>query len=380
MVETLNGRPTFAKIDLDALAFNLNSVKAFVGISTKYLAVVKADAYGHGAIECARRLSKEKIDWFGVALPEEGVELRLSGIKEPILCLGSFWPGQESAIIDHDITPVIFDLDKAELLNVEAKKRDIIVNIHVKIDTGMGRIGVRYLEIEHFATRLREFSNLNVDGIMTHFAAADDLSSDFTATQIRRFDACVAQFRALGFDPTYIDLANSPGAIAHPESRRSMVRLGGVLYGLGGDVLPAGIEKPDLRPVMSIHSKIALIKPVPKGESIGYGRTFVTQHDSIIASVPIGYHDGYGRNLTNNASMIINGKFAPVVGRVSMDWVTLDVTDIEGARIGNAVTIIGTDSGLTIKAEDLAAKLSTISYEVTCGISSRVPRIFEENT
>jgi len=378
MTEVLIGRPTKATIDLDALSFNLRSVRSFIGHEIQVMAVVKADGYGHGAVECARRLSREGVDWFGVALPEEGFELREAGIREPILCLGSFWLGQESLIIEHRLTPVIFEIEKAVLLNAEALRQGKIVDIHVKIDTGMGRIGVRYDEVEEFASRLTEFTSLKVDGLMTHFAAADDLSSDFTEQQIARFDRAVGVFRQNGSDPTYIDLANSPGAIAHPDSRRNLVRLGGVLYGLGGDVLPSGIEKPELLPVISVTSDIALIKRVPKGESIGYGRTFFAERDSLIASVPIGYHDGFARNLSNRAHVIVNGQLVPVVGRVSMDWITLDITDIKAVSVGTPVTIIGSDQNVSITAEDFARILSTISYEVTCGISARVPRIFKE--
>jgi len=379
MSQSTPHRPTRAEIDLDALAFNFRSVKTFVGDSVKYLAVVKADAYGHGAVECSRRLEAEGIDWLGVALPEEGLELRKAGIKGPILCLGSLWPGQESMMIDNDLTAVIFAIERAESLNAEAAKRGVVVDIHVKIDTGMGRIGVRYDETEQFAGVLRRFTNLNVDGIMTHFAVADDLGqNDFTHLQISRFNWAVEAFKQHGFAPTYQDLANSPGAIAHLNSRGNMVRLGGILYGLGGDVLPAGIDKPELRPVMSVLSEIALIKHVKKGESIGYGKTFVTKRDSVIASVPIGYYDGFGRNLSNQGNIIVSGRKAQVVGRVSMDWVTIDITDIDAVSVGTPVTIIGTEQDVSLKAEDIAATLSTISYEVTCGISARVPRIFQE--
>lgn len=378
MSASLTSRPTKSVIDLDALAFNFRSVKSFIGDEIEYMAVVKADAYGHGAIECSRRLSSEGIDWFGVALPEEGLQLREAGIDKPILCLGSFWLGQENLITENQLTPVIYQSDKAKSLNQTAESLGVTVDIHVKIDTGMGRIGVRFDEIETFAEQLTEFTNLNLDGLMTHFATADDLHGNFTGLQINRFNDCVGNFRKKGFDPTYIDLANSPGAIAHPDARGNLVRLGGVLYGLGGDVLPAGIEKPDLVPVMAVRSEITQIKKVPKGESIGYGRTFFTKRDTVIASIPIGYHDGYARNLSNIGSLIVNGKLATVVGRVSMDWVMIDVTDIDGAAVGTPVTIIGSEQGVSIKAEDIAALLSTISYEVTCGISARVPRIFEE--
>ncbi|MBK7934355.1 MAG: alanine racemase [Pyrinomonadaceae bacterium] len=372
-------RPTRCVIDLDALAFNFRSVRSFVGDTIKYLAVVKADAYGHGSIECSRRLEAEGIDWFGVALPEEGVELRDAGITSPILCLGSFWPGQESLMIEKNLTPVILTIDKARSLNAEAAKIGRIVDIHVKIDTGMGRVGVRYDKAEQFASEITKLPNLNIEGIMTHFAVADDLGqNDFTNQQISRFNWAVEAFKQYGSTPAYLDLANSPGAVAHTNTLGNMVRLGGVLYGLGGDVLPVEIEKPELKPVMSVVSEIAQVKSVETGESIGYGRTFIAGRDSVIASVPVGYYDGYPRGLSNQGSMIVKGKIAPVIGRVSMDWVTIDVTDIDDADVGTPVTVIGSERDLSIKAEDIAAMLSTISYEVTCGISARVPRIFKE--
>ena len=380
MTEIISQRPTWAEINLDNLAFNFHSVKKFVGSEIKYMAVVKADAYGHGAIECAKRLEAEGVDWFGVALPEEGVELRKAGIRKLILCLGGFWDGQETIALNYSLTPVIFQIEKAAVLNKAAAKRGTDVSIHVKIDTGMGRVGVRFDEVAEFAEALRSLSHLRVEGLMTHFAAADDLAQmDFTNLQIERFNAAVGVFREKGFTPAYLDLANSPGAVAHPASRGNLVRLGGVLYGLGGDVLPAGIEKPDLKPVMSLHTRIAHIKTVPAGETIGYGRTFTTHADSVIATVPIGYQDGYSRTLSNASRAIVRGRYVPVVGRVSMDWTTLDVTGIEDVTLGDEVVMIGEQDGSRVTAEDLARATNTISYEITCGINRRVPRLHKSN-
>jgi alanine racemase len=370
-------RPTWAEIDLNNLAANFRATKEFVGAGLKYMAVVKADGYGHGAVECARRLEKEGIDWFGVALPEEGVELREAGIRKFILCLGSFWEGQESLLLNHNLTPVIFRLDLARRFNRAAKERRIIADVHIKIDTGMGRVGVRYDAINEFADELKKFENLRVDGLMTHLAAADNLKENpFTDLQVKRFEECVAIFQEKGFRPSYRDLANSPGAVGHPNTRGNMVRLGGVLYGLGGDVLPKEIEKPALRPVLSLYSRIALLKKVPAGETLGYSRTFETVRESVIATVPIGYQDGYLRQLSNSGRALLNGNYAPIVGRVSMDWILLDVTDIPGCEIGDKVTLIGEENGNSVTAEEIAIKTGTISYEVTCGISSRVPRIY----
>ena len=378
MIRQNSQRPTAAFVDLDALAFNFRSSKQFIGPDLAYMAIVKADAYGHGAVRCAQRLESEGIDWFGVATLEEGVELREARIRQPILILGGLWPGQESTALSHDLTPAIFRLDQAESLNKTAFEQGKIAKIHVKIDTGMGRIGFRTEDIENVAERLLRLPNIEIEGLMTHFAAADQLAeTDFTNLQISRFERVVEIFHSNGIRPNYMDMANSPGAVAYPDSRSNLVRLGGILFGLAGDMLPAGIEKPELRPVMTLRSKIAMVKKVLKGETVGYGRTFVAERDSLIATIPIGYHDGFSRSLSNIGQVIINGEFAPVAGRVSMDWTTVDVTDIRDAKVGDLVTLIGSEGGKTIRAEDIAQTLRTISYEVTCGIGSRVPRIYQ---
>lgn len=370
-------RPTWTEINLDNLAFNFRSVRDFIGKPVKYMAVVKADAYGHGAVECSRRLEAEGVDWFGVALPEEGIELRQAGISKLILCLGGYWPGQEQLILNYRLTPVVYQLDRAELLNRAARERGTLAAVHVKIDTGMGRLGVRFDETSIFAQRLKSFENLRLEGLMTHFAAADDLAENaFTQMQARRFYDAVEVFRRNGHNPSYLDLANSPGAVAHPEISGNMVRLGGVLYGLGGDVLPAGISKPELRPVMALKTQIAFIKRILGGESIGYGRTYLADRERRAAALPIGYQDGYNRLLSNSGRVIVCEKFAPVIGRISMDWTIIDVSEIGEAAEGDEVILIGSSSGISIAAEDVAKSISTISYEVTCAIDRRVERRF----
>ncbi len=344
------------------------------------MAIVKADGYGHGAVNCARRLEQADIDWFGVALPEEGLELRENGIKKPILCLGSFWAGQENLLLENDLTPVIYRLDIAEKFNRAANDKKTIADVHIKIDTGMGRIGVRFDEVKDFAESLKKFTNLRVDGIMTHFATADNLSeNDFTNEQIRRFDEAVLIFEEKGFRPRYKDLANSPAAVAHQNSRGNLVRIGGILYGLGDDVLPKEIEKPALKPVLSLHTRIAYLKKVPKGETLGYSRSFTTEKDSLIATLPIGYQDGITRRLSNKGRVLINGSFAPIVGRISMDWTILDVTDIPNVKINDEVILIGEANDKKITAEELARLTETISYEITCGIDRRVTRKYRQN-
>jgi alanine racemase len=225
----LSSRPTRALIDLDALAHNFHAMRGFVGEDLRYMAVVKASAYGHGSIECAKRLADEGVDWFGVAIPEEGSTLREAGIPHPILCLGSFAPGQERFIIDDRLTPVLFDLDSAHALS--QRVGDGQQDVHIKIDTGMGRLGVRWTEVSEFAQGLSELANIHVTGMMTHFASADDPEQfDFTEQQIDRFNDAIRQFRANGFNLELVGIANSPGAICHPNSRVDLIRLGGSLF------------------------------------------------------------------------------------------------------------------------------------------------------
>jgi len=377
MIPQTDKRPTQAHIDLEALAFNFHSCKKFIGRDAKYMAVVKADGYGHGAVECATRLEAEGIDWFGVAIPEEGVQLRIAGVNVPILCLGSFWPGQEQLIVEHGLTPVIFDLDTAALLNRCAGEHNLVIDIHVKIDTGMGRVGWRHENAAEFANELSRFKNLRVDGVLTHFASAEDPNqAEFTHRQIERFNAARDTFHNAGHTPKWFDLANSPGAIIHPESRGNMVRLGGALYGLINDILTPDTKRPELKPVLSLSSRITHIKSISAGETLGYGRTFTTARDSVIALLPIGYADGYPRGLSNRSRAFVNGSLVPIVGRISMDWTLLDVTDLAEVSVGDEVFLIGGGADHTIKAADLARELDTIGYEITCGISPRVPRIY----
>lgn len=372
-------RPTEARVDLDALAFNFHSSKQFIGTDVGYMAVVKANAYGHGAAACSLRLEAEGVDWFGVALPEEGVEIRKAGVTRPILCLGSFWTGQEKLLVEYNLTPVVYDLDVARNLHAYVSEHDLTIDIHVKIDTGMHRVGVDHDQVAAFAEALKHLTNLKVKGLLTHFASADDpADDDFTKAQILRFEKACDQFRAAGHAPEWIDLANSPGAIRFRNSRGNLVRLGGALYGLLHDILKTETDRPEMQRVLSLHSRIAHLRHLRLGQSLGYGRTFVTKRDSVIALVPIGYADGYPRGLSNCGKVSINGNIVPVVGRISMDWTLIDVTDIPNAAVDDEVLLIGENNGASISAADIAEEIGSIGYEITCGISSRVPRVFEE--
>lgn len=371
-------RPTWARIDRDALAANFHIVKGRVNSDVSVMAVVKGNAYGHGAVECARRLEAEGADWFGVALPEEGIELRKGGVTKPILCLAGFWPGQATACLKHKLVPVGYRLDMIQAFDRAARARGEVADVHVKIDTGMGRLGVRFDEVAGFAVALKSFPNIRIDGLMTHFAAADEPScGPLTKDQLQRFENALAAFREHGFKPTYHHLANSAGIFAQPTSWGNMVRPGGVLYGLWRDVLAPADREVNLRPVMSLHSRITLLKWVPQGETVGYGCTFEASSKTLVATIPIGYEDGYRRALSNRGHAIIRGVYATVIGRISMDLTLIDVTSVPGVQLDDEVLLMGHDAGLSITAEELARTAGTLSYEVTCGIGGRVPRVYK---
>ncbi len=370
-------RPTWAEINLDNLIHNFCVTRTAMGEGVAIMPAVKADAYGHGAIKCARALQTAGAEWFGVALPEEGWKLREAGVARPILCLGGFWEGQEESIIAQHLTPAIFRLDLLKSLNRAARAAGLVADYHLKVDTGMGRLGVPQAELADFLDSVARFENVRLDGVMTHLASADHHDKDeFTVRQMSLFESAVELVHSRGHKPTWIHEANSAGAHAYPRSRGNLMRLGGVLYGLWRDVTDRSIEPLDWRPVLSLHTRTTHLKTVPAGAQLGYGGTFVTPRESRIATLAIGYEDGLRRALSNRGHVIVRERLAPIVGRVSMDLTLVDVTDVEGASVGDEAVIIGGQGSSQITAEEVAAQIGTISYEVTCGISERVPRIY----
>jgi alanine racemase len=370
------GRPTWAEIDLDALGTNFRAIKNQVGPNVAIMSVVKANAYGHGSVACARRLEAEGSDWFGVALPEEGVALREAGIKKPILCLGGFWNGQAPICIQQRLVPVLYRLDMFEEFDRAAISSGTIGEVQVKVDTGMGRLGIRYDHISDLIKELDRFKNIRISGLMTHFAAADDPGcGPLTSQQLKRFAEAVGSFRAHGINLEHQHLANSAGIFGQPESWGTMVRPGGVLYGMWRDVLPPNVQSTPLRPVMSLRSRISLLKWVPRGETIGYGCTFEASRASLIATLPIGYDDGYMRGLSNRGHVIVRDRLAPVVGRISMDLTLIDVTNVADVSLQDEVTLFGAVGDKQIPVEELARVVGTLSYEITCRIGERVPRM-----
>ncbi|MDA8424242.1 MAG: alanine racemase [Nitrospiraceae bacterium] len=366
-------RPTAAVIDLGALEHNFKEVIRRAE-GRKILAVVKAGAYGHGAVRVSGRLLKLGAEMLGVALVEEGRELREAGIDAPILVMGALFPEQVQSVIELKLTPVLYHMAVAQALSRAAGKLQTKVSVHVKIDTGMGRIGIAPEEAPDFIAALRRLPGIDVQGLMTHFADADLRDKKFASKQLDRFEALVRELDARGISIPVRHAANSASILDYQRALFTMVRPGLMLYGYnpletGGSV--------DLEPVLSLVTRIAFLKSVSAGIPISYGRTFVTRRESRIATLPIGYADGYSRGLSNSGEALVRGVRVPVVGRVCMDMCMIDVTGVPEVSEEDAVVLIGSQGKERITADAIAVKTGTIAYEVLCGISSRVPRIYQ---
>ena len=372
-------RPTWAEINLDNLADNLRSFRGTLGKSVKIMAVVKADGYGHGAVEVARTAVENGCDYLGVGFIDEGIELRKAGIKAPILILGYTPQEQAGELLDYRLVPTVFHLDLAQALSREAYRRGETVKIHVKVDTGMGRLGLSSGdELAAFIEELNKIPSIVIEGFYTHFASADEQDKAYTLQQLARFEEMIDLFSKKGIEVPLRHAANSAAAIDLPGTHFNMVRLGISLYGLypSGEVQK---ERVSLKPVMSLKTRVIYLKNVPPGTGISYGRTFVTEEDSWIASLPLGYGDGYSRLLSGKAEVLIRGKRFPVVGRICMDHMMVNLGGADpGIQSGEEVVVIGRQGEASITTEEVAHWLGTINYEVTCAVSKRVPRVYVE--
>jgi alanine racemase len=377
----MDSRPTVVEIDLGALRHNFSLIKQKAPQGCGILAVVKADAYGHGFQYVCEELEKLGVDAFAVAFLAEGVQLRMSGVSRPVLILGGIYPGEEKRCIGLNISTTIFSLEQAEALDRATHEIKCYrkAKVHLEVDTGMGRLGVPYDQAPAFLAKLKKFKNLELEGIFSHFASADELDQEgraYTQLQAERLSGVVTEARQLGFTPRYVHVANSAGILALDLPFCNLIRPGIILYG----GLPSGdfSGKVESKPVMRLKSRVAMLKWVEAGTSISYGRRYIASKRSLIASVPVGYADGYSRSLTNRGEVLIRGKRARVAGTVCMDWIMLDVTGIEGITVGDEVTLLGPDpAGDAITAEELAEKAGTIPYEIFCGISTRrVRRVY----
>ena len=369
-------RPTEAHISFRALASNFRLLRETIGPQVGVIAVVKADAYGHGSARVARLLEGLGVKGFGVATVEEGSELRQAGIQAPVLVMGAAYGRDHEEVIAADLIPMVGVPGDVELFAAAARRlgRERL-GVHVKVDTGMTRLGVTHPRFEEFLRQCAAFENIRVDGLATHFAAADGEDPQPTREQLRRFIQCLDRARAMGADPQVIHAANSAAAIRFPAARFDLVRPGIVLYGAAPS---EHVPLPGLQPVLSLRTRINALRRVPAHTPVSYGGTFVTARASIIATLPVGYADGYSRALSNRAQVLLRGRRAPLVGTVCMDLCMVDVTDVPGAAVGDRVTLLGGEGELVITPEELAGWAGTISYEVLAGITRRVPRIYPE--
>jgi alanine racemase len=360
-------RPTWAEIDIDSLKSNFLQVKRIVGENVGIISIVKADAYGHGAVAVSRALVESGSDMLGVATIEEALELRESGIGVPIILLGGVQPDEAERVVKNGLIPSLFSLSTAQVINRYAEKTGRRVKYHLKVDTGMSRLGVGVEDICESLKVLSGFRNLDMEGVFTHLANADSEFGDFTLKQISVFKTVLSLVRHAGFYPRYIHMANSAGIQRFPESHMGLVRPGIMLYGSGrmGDY--------DLKPVMRLKTRIIQLKNLPTATPVSYGGTFVTRRPTVIATLPIGYADGYMRRLSNRARVSIRGFTAPVAGTVCMDLTMIDVTEVPGVRVGDEVVLFGDER---VSVEDVARWADTISYEVLSITGKRVPRVY----
>ncbi|MDP9361743.1 MAG: alanine racemase [Acidobacteriota bacterium] len=362
-------RPTYAEVDLERFEHNVDVIARSLPERARLVAVLKADGYGHGAIELAKRLTADRVAMIATSLLEEALELRRVGITLPMLVLGPLLREQIAIALDNDVTIGVVGPEELASVCAVAGERDVV--IHLKLDSGMGRIGVIDSELPRVIEMIRSTPRLRVEGIYTHFANADNAGDPFTETQIATYDRMLAELSQAGIDAPQHHFANSSATLRGLVRPGDFARVGIALYGPQRITIGAGT----IEPVLRWRTEIARLKELPAGHAIGYGTTYRTTRPSRIATLPVGYADGYGRLLSNNADVLVRGRRAPVIGRVSMDLVTIDVTDIDAA-IGDEVILIGAQGDDIITAEELAVKSQTIAYEVFCRISARVPRVY----
>ena len=362
-------RPTRAEVDLDAIAHNLDVIRG-VASDSAVLAVVKADGYGHGAVPVAQRLEAEGVAGFGVALAEEGFELREAGIASEILVLNGVYGGAYDEVIAMDLTPVIYDLSEVRAFAEAAGGRKVA--FHLKVDTGMSRLGVQLPHLEAFLEGLRAYPNMMVAGLMTHLAAADS-DEKYTHEQLRSFQRARQMLRCFGHTPKVIHAANTAATFCHPSSRFDWVRPGVALFGYTG---VAGVGEA-LRPAMRIRSEVISLRDIEAGGTVGYGRSFRAERETRVATIPVGYADGFMRQVSDRAHVLVAGVRCPVIGNVSMDLTAVDVTDCGPVMIGQEVVLLGEQGGARIDANELAQASRTIPYEVLTSVSRRVPRFVE---
>ena len=369
--------PNVVIIDLGALRHNFFEIKRLAGPHTRIIAVVKSDAYGHGMISVARTLESAGIDYLGVFELEEGLELRKAGCEVPILIMMGITSDEVSPVVEHKLTPAIFQPDIAEKLSRISAKYGKVTPVHVKVDTGMTRLGVWYEDTPNLVKQLMPLKGIRLEGIFSHLAVADQPGHPFTEQQIRRFREAVEECRRLaGFQGT-VHIANSGALLGNKGLDLDMARPGILLY--GSPPAQGWADAASFKPVMTFKSQVIQIRTVPPGTSVSYGRTYTTQERRAIATIPVGYDDGYSRLLSNNGEVLIHGRRVPVVGRVCMNLTMVDVTGVEGIAVGDEVVLLGAQGKERITSEEIATRIGTINYEVYCTIGKSNRRVYTDS-
>ena len=362
------------EINLAALRYNFSKVRELVGASTAVLGVVKSDAYGHGMLPVARELENLGVELLGVSNCREALILRQGGVKTPILLLLGVEQDELAQVIQHNLTPTIYRSDVAMAVSTAALAAKTKISVHLKIDTGMGRLGVPFAEALKFLELIKSLEGIRVEGLLSHFASADEQDKSFSNAQLERFRRILTQAQTLGLNPRYAHIANSAGVIDLPDSYLQLVRPGLMLYGAPPS---QELHHPiPLKPVMSLKTRVLQLKEVPAGSAIGYGCTYTTSRPSRIATLPVGYDDGYDRLLSNKGEVLVRNRRAPVVGRISMCLTTVDVTDIPEVQPDDEVVLLGKQGKEQITADDIAAKISTINYEIFCNLGGYRQKVF----
>ncbi len=380
----LAGRPVWAEISLKAILKNLQVIRAHIGPKPKILAVVKSNAYGLGAVPIAKALQKAGVGWFGVTCANEGIELREAGIRKRILVLTGFWPGEEKRLIQNNLTLTVTRVDDVRHLERAAKSlraKKGRVPFHLKINSGMNRLGISPSEIDAFAAALADCKHIELEGTFTHFASAEDFRARQTDDQERVFLDCLARMRALGVSPGIVHMANSGAICARPSTWVDMVRPGAILYGYYQSFDPPqkGQEvkrRLPIEPSLSMRARIITLRDLPPGQGVGYSARFITERPTRIAVINAGYADGISRLRTNRGCALVRGRRVPLVGTISMDLTTLDVTDVPDVELGDVVTIYGRDGSDSIVVSDVAAEIGTVTSDLLCALGRRVPRYY----
>lgn len=371
-MKPLTYRPTWAEINLKNLDYNFKLVKRLAGKEVKILVPVKADGYGHGIVAVSKRLERLGVDYLGIASIDEGIALRNAGIKTPILVLSTVLPNDAKPVIAYNLTQTVCTKELARALSSEAVKKNKVAKVHVKIDTGMHRIGVARGGAYTFIKEIAKLKNLIIEGIFTHFPCADT-SPSFTKEQIKMFDDLIRTLEKDGIVIALKHAQNSLGVIGYPQGHCTMIRPGLMLYGL----YPAQDLKIKLKPLLSLKTKIIFIKTIAKGKGVSYGHSYISSSKMKVATLPIGYGDGYPRALSNKAYCLVNGKKAKIIGRICMDQTMINITKIEGVSVGQEVVLIGKQKGEAITAEQLARLADTIPYEIVCNLGDRIRRVYK---